>query len=167
MLWSAEAECIMQGISQFCSCIDWLITNSIIFHEIHFLQGWQDLLNGILVIKFSFQIPVNNQCDETSYEVSKYLILAVEINWTCFKICFHDPETFFNLPAMFIRFNDTAYTVIKVRAYCIKAIIFCFFINNWLIDITDSLFSNLPFFCSVVRFYKTFRVILNVLIGEQ
>ena len=118
------------------------------------------MFNGILIIKFSFQISVNNQCNETGNEVSQYPILTIEVNWTCFKIGFHNSETFFNFPTIFIGFNDTAYAVLKVRAYCIKAIIFCFFINNGWVDIADSLFSNLPFFCSVVCFYKTFRVIL-------
>ena len=75
------------------------------------------------------------------------------------KICFHDPETFFNLPTLFADLQyPTDIIIKKVRTYGIKTVIHGFFHDLILIQIMFYL-SCFSIFCNGCFSYKTGRVV--------
>ncbi len=86
-------------------------------------------------------------------------VLTVQIDWPCFKIRFHSPETIFNLPSSFADFQYICNVIIqKVCTDGVKPVILFFFSNLIQIEIVVD-FRFLAFFSRSDFIYKSCRVI--------
>ena len=92
--------------------------------------------------------------------MGEYSVLPIEVHRTGFKIGLHYSKAFLNLPSAFVCFDYAAYTVIKVCANSIEAIIFFFLCYHSFIYVTYGLFSNLAVFCGMICLDETFGIIL-------
>ena len=123
----------MQSISDLRSCVNRLISLSLILHEVHFPQCRKYLVYCIFIVQFTLQIPVYNKCNKAGYEVPHDPVLTVQIYRTCLEVRLHDSETFLNLPATLVCVYYSPNAVIEICAHCIETIIFFFVFNDGLV----------------------------------
>ena len=97
----------------------------------------------------------------------QYPVFSFYIYRTGFKICFHYAETFFNLPAAFVCLHDCFRLIFKICTDSIKPIILFFFRDALLIQTARKMFGNLALLCDMIRFNKSFRVILSFPINRS
>ena len=90
-------------------------------------------------------------------------IFSLHIYRTGFKVCFHDTETFFDFPTLFIYPNDCFWLIFQICADSIKTIILFFNFDDTPVYVTCRLVSNFSISSCMVRFNKTFWIILPFL----
>ena len=79
-----------------------------------------------------------------------------------FEICFHNAETFFNLPAPLIDLLLSGGGILKICAYSIEPIITGFVLNHTVVDFKNIILCNLPVRGNTGSFYKPLAIILAV-----
>ena len=90
-----------KGICQSIACIKWDKSQILYICEIHGLQLIQDHLAGKILSQIFFKIPVYHQGKKTDEKMCSYACVSMDKYRSCFKIRFHDAETFFNFPTPF------------------------------------------------------------------
>lgn len=88
-------------------------------------------------------------------------ILITKINGVCFKITFHDPETFFNLPTPLIDFYNVERIIFQIGADSIETIIDRLLFDRVIIDVVDCLVSSFTF-CGDMVFFDPPAFIINL-----
>jgi len=89
------------------------------------------------------------------------MILSLQIYWPCLKVCFHDPETFFNLPALLIDFYDLiCIHVAQIGTYGIETIIAFFFQDSICIQVNQFFRTDFAILCRFFPHNKPVRIIL-------
>lgn len=153
----------MQGISQFRSCVDRLITFPFVFYAIHLLQGGDDLADCILPAQLFLQISIHNQSDKAGNEMGEDPLLPLYIYGSCFEIRFHYPEAFFDFPAPLVYFYNGLRVILQICAHRIETIILLLFMNHILINVAEGAFSDFACQCRMGSSNKPFWIVLPLL----
>lgn len=153
----------MQSIGYLRSGISRLVAHSFVLYEVHFLQSIYELITGISILQFLFQISVYNKRYETGNEVGYDSFLPFQIHRTCLEFAFHNPETFFDFPAPLIYFHNRFWRIRQIGTYCIKSIKHFFFGNGFFINIIHRLIRHFTILGGMIRFNETFWIILSFL----
>ena len=78
------------------------------------------------VFRIDIQQPIYKQTDIACQKVGFDTVFPPDLNGSCFKFRFHDPEVFLNLPALLVDFDDLINITFQIGYNRIKAIILRF-----------------------------------------
>lgn len=112
-----------------------------------------------IFVKFLFRNSVNDKSCKTCSEMCCNPVLFWKVNRTCFKLCFHNPEAFFNFPVPPVDFYYVWNIILKVGTDSIKTIVFGFTVDLILIKRCYCFFGYFTVCGTMFLVYKVFWII--------